>query len=128
MKKARLLVLDVIGGTGFYEKECSELQDFYDALKCRHFDIAYRKVGGKYFDIFCDDEGLFVKNPIPSALDGDMEPALVGNLIFAHHDSAGNTTRLSDEDIRHIKEHAVTAIDYDSEPMKMWNLVTQVEY
>lgn len=126
--KARLLALDVIGGKGLYEVECDELQDFYEALKCRCFDIAYRKVGDRYFDIFCDDEGLFAEKPIVSAVDAGMKPALVGNLIFAHHDSAGNTTRVTDEDIEHIRAHMVTAIDYDSDPIKVWNVITNVEY
>ena len=30
---------------------------------------------------------------------------LVGNLIFANHDSEGNTTSLSDNDIKIIKSH-----------------------
>lgn len=125
---ARLLALDVIGGAGFYEVECNELQDYYTALKCDCFDITCRKIGDRVFDIFCDDIGLFSDNPIPSALDDNMQPCLVGNLIFAHHDLEGNTTSLSDEDIVHIKDNSICAIDYDAEPMKIWHLVHPVTY
>ena len=101
---ARLLCLDVIGGKGLHEVECNKLQDYYDALKCDCFDIAGRVIDGKQFDVYCDDIGLFAENPIPSAFDIVTEkPNLVGNLIFANHDSEGNTTSLTDEDMRRIE-------------------------
>ena len=111
MENVRLLVLDVIGGKGLYEANIGEkLEDFYEHLKCSCFDIAHRKIGGKWFDIFCDDEGLFKDSPIPSAIfpeefNKNHTVALVGNLIFANHDYEGNTTALSDEDINNIKNH-----------------------
>jgi len=129
MGKARLLVFDVIGGTGFSEIECSKLDDYYKALKCDCFDVAYRKVGGedgKYFDIFVDDIGLFVDNPIPSAFSSDSGVMLVGNLIFANHDSHGNTTSLSDEDIMLIRNSTSTAID--PETGKAWTVCFPVDY
>lgn len=126
--KARLLALDVIGGTGFSEIMCKSSDDLYTALKCDCFDIAVRKIGEKYFDIFCDDIGLFVDDPIPSALDKELKPMLVGNLIFANHDSAGNTTSLSDEDIKMIKDSAVTVVDYDANPIAVWIAIAGVEY
>lgn len=123
---ARLLLLDVIGGTGLKEIECNNLDDYYKALKCECFDIAHRDVDGKRFDIFVDDVGLFVDNPIPSALDKFMKPALVGNLIFANHDESGNTTSLSDEDIAHIKAHSLTIYDFDH--MRGWTAICPVDY
>lgn len=125
LNKARLLVLDVIGGTGFNEIQCESLQDFYDALKCDCFDVAYRRIGDKYFDIFVDDNGLFVDDPIPSALNGVGKPMLVGNLVFAHHDAEGNTTSLSDDDIAYIKDHAVGAM---TSKRAMWTAIYPVEF
>ena len=107
MNKARVLVLDVIGGKGFYEAECECLNDYYEHLKCETFDIATRKIGNKYFDIFVDDVGLFAENPIPSVVDTSLTPMLVGNCIFANHDLEGNTTSLSDDDIAVIKNEVV---------------------
>lgn len=123
MKKLRLLLLDVIGGTGLQEVEVnpSNLSEFYTRLKCDVFDITRRKIGGKAFDIFCDDIGLFADNPIPSALNIKMKPELVGNLIFANHDSEGNTTGLSDDDIERIKAATVAVVDVES--MKSWKIV-----
>lgn len=123
--KARCLVLDVIDGKGFYEKEIETLQDFYDALKCDCFDVACRKIGDKYFDIFVDDIGLFSDNPIPSALDENLQPMLVGNLVFANHDNEGNTTSLSDEEIQIIKDKSIMVGSFAG---KMWTAIADVSY
>lgn len=115
-KTEKLLVLDVIGETGFYEiiidKESEPLDTFYKHLHCDCFDITHRRVDGVWFDIFVDDIGLLKDSPI-SAVDKARQPALVGNLIFAHHDMAGNTTGLSDEDIQHIKRNRLIALKVD---------------
>ena len=121
---ARLLVLDVIGNKGFYEVECNELKDYYRELKCDCFDIATRRIGDKYFDIFCDDNGFFVEDPIPSALDDEFNVMLVGNLVFANHDEEGNTTSLTDEDIKLIKENSTILTN----PKKIWTVVMPVQY
>lgn len=115
--KARVLVLDVLEKKFYYEAEVEELDDFYKHLKCDCFDIATRRVGDKYFDMFVDDVGLFAENPVPSVFNADTkEPMLVGNVIFANHDAEGNTTSLTDADICLIKEHLViTADKYTSE-------------
>lgn len=113
--KARVLVLDVLGKKCTYEAEVEELDDFYKHLKCGCFDIATRKVGDKYFDMFVDDVGLFAENPVPSVFNADTkEPMLVGNVIFANHDIEGNTTSLTDADICLIKEHLVVTVNKDT--------------
>lgn len=129
---AKVLVLDVIGGRGLYEADCSELEDFYRELKCDTFDIAVRKIGGKYFDLFVDDEGLFVDNPIPSVLDTEMKPMLVGNVVFANHDEHGETTSLSDDDIEKICNSAFHVIATkevtDSGFLSEWIAIYPAEY
>ena len=112
---ARVLVLDVIGRKGFYEAECNDLDDYYRELKCDTFDIATRKIGDKYFDMFVDDNGLFVEKPIPSVLDNALGVMLVGNVIFANHDEEGNTTSLTDADIDLIKQYSLKLTDWDEE-------------
>lgn len=82
--------------------ECKELEDFYRELDADMLDIARRNIGGKAYDIFVDDIGLFRENPVVSAITKDLEPMLVGNLIFANHDVEGNTTSLTDEDMARI--------------------------
>lgn len=82
--------------------ECEELDDFYRELEAEPLDIARRKIGGRMYDIFVDDEGLFRENPVISAIDKEGNPMLVGNLVFANHDAEGNTTSLTMEDVARI--------------------------
>lgn len=35
------------------------LQEWYRLIKCDLIDIVSRKIGGRYYDIIVDDEGLF---------------------------------------------------------------------
>ena len=128
MNKVRLLALNVSDKKGLYEVECDndKLQTYYDVLGCDCFDIANRYIDGKRFDIFCDDMGLFNDNPIPSALDNDLKPVLVGNLIFANHDYAGNTISLSEEDISHIRSHILHVHNFNNN--MEWDVVCPVEY
>lgn len=34
------------------------LDEWYRLLRCDLIDIVSRQIGGRYFDIICDDEGL----------------------------------------------------------------------
>jgi len=81
------------------EIEPNDLDKMYELLDCRCIDIVTRKIGGKWFDIVCDDEGLFHEPQKISAVDKNGQPMLVGNLIFAHHDADGNLTGLDENDI-----------------------------
>lgn len=90
------------------------LDEYYERLECDTFDITHRRIGETYFDIFCDDEGLLRENPIIAAVDSSFAPALVGNLIFAHHDKEGNTTGISDEDFRLIQKSVINIINVDA--------------
>ena len=83
------------------------LQAYYDILNCNTFDIATRKIGKKYYDIFCDDEGLYQSNPVVSALSANGEPMLVGNLFVTRTDSNGETISLSLGEIREVMEHTI---------------------
>ena len=115
---AKVLVLDVENGETRIV-ECEKLNDYYKELKCEIFDIATRRIGGKYFDIFCDDEGTFRENPIVSAVYPDHSPALVGNLIFANHNSKGETTSLTSKDIGMIRNSMRFAVGKD----RVWEVV-----
>lgn len=106
---ARLMYLKPITmETGLFEQ--TTLQDFYDKLECDCFDIAHLKIGSKYFDLFVDDEGLLKTDQVPSAVDKDGNVLLVGNIVFANHDSEGETTSLSDEDIAIIKKNLANVL------------------
>lgn len=96
-----MLILDPKTGVRF--GNCKKLDDFYREIGCSCIDIAHRSIGGKAFDIFVDDEGLLKADAGEriSAIameDGSPFPQLVGTLVFANHDAAGNTTDLSLDD------------------------------
>lgn len=42
------------------EVEVSELDDYYKWIGCENIDITSRKIGGRIYDIICDDEGFFM--------------------------------------------------------------------
>lgn len=104
-EKVKLLLLNPVKGVKTVEY--SDYRDLYPHLECEHFDITNRIIGGKVFDVICDDEGLLKDNPVVSMVDMAFNPMLVGNLIFANHDADGNTTSLSQEDIRLIMENLI---------------------
>ena len=94
----------------------NHLQEYYKYLNCSIVDITSRKVGGKWFDIIADDEGLLKENPIVSALDSNNQPALVGNLLFCNYDSeTGEEVSLTDDDIEHLEKYSALAVKKDAE-------------
>lgn len=82
-----------------------DLQVFYDIIGCECIDIVKRKIGDNYYNIICDDEGLFVENPIISlAHPTDMYQTVHGNVIITGiEDEHGNLTSLTNLDIVKIK-------------------------
>lgn len=81
------------------------LDSYYETLNCNLIDITTRKIGGKYFDIICDDEGLYKENPFVSAINENHEACLVGRLFIAQHDGQGNEMSLTDDEIKLIQKH-----------------------
>lgn len=112
------------------EIEENNLDEFYEVLDCNTIDldcntidIVVRKIGTEYFDIVCDDEGLFKENPRVSAVDKNGKPMLVGNLFICKHDNEGRLVSLSASDFACIQRsvrfaftedgiHIVIEIDY----------------
>lgn len=83
-----------------------ELDAFYDKLNCTCIDIVSRSIGGKVYDIMCDDEGLLKEeSPKISAINDMGQPMLVGNLMFFNVDGEGELVGLSDDDVEHIKNY-----------------------
>lgn len=85
-----------------------ELDVFYELIGCRCIDIVHRKIGNKYFDVICDDEGALKDDCIVSAVNTQFHHMLVGNLIVSKSDDKGNLIDLSDEDIKQILRHTKT--------------------
>ena len=78
-----------------YNGDISEIHNYLD---CDCFDIVGRRIGGKTFDIFCDDEGLLKRN-ILSYQAKDDNYSLVGNLLITNTNEEGETIGLSASDI-----------------------------
>ena len=96
--------------------DTDHLTEYYKLLNCEIVDITSRKIGGKYFDIVADDEGLMKENPIVSALDTEWQPALVGNLLFCNYDpETGEEVSLTDEDIQLLRDNVRFAAVRDQE-------------
>ena len=59
-------------------------------------------INGKNYDIIVDDEGLFVSDPVVTAVDKSGHPLLVGALIITNYDGDGNETDLEPGDVTRI--------------------------
>lgn len=86
--------------------EADGLDDYYKLINCRCIDIVSMQIGGKRFEIVCDDEGLFKELPKISAINCDGEPMLVGNLLIASGVVIdGDLTSITDDEIHHITKN-----------------------
>lgn len=86
------------------EKEIwNNLDSYYQELGCDTIDVVARNIGGRCYNIVCDDEGLYHDGYI-SMMDAERNaPMLVGNLFICNNDDRGRLTSLTDEDCTHIK-------------------------
>lgn len=97
----------------FIDPECqarvveipNSLDGYYKLLDCQTIDIVKRKIGGKYYDIICDDEGLFKDGVQVSAVDSNGDAMLVGKLLICNDDGHGNEASLTQEDILNIESN-----------------------
>jgi hypothetical protein len=81
-----------------------DLKSYYNILKCDCIDIVSRRIGDKYYDIICDDEGLLKESPKISAVNRSRIPMFVGNL-FIVRSSGDDVTDLDKEDLEYIMDH-----------------------
>ena len=85
-----------------------DIHDFYKIIGCECFDIARRQIGGKRYDIICDDIGLWKEDPIITAINPfNMADYLVGNLIIVKS-KGPELDSLTSEDIIRIFSHSAT--------------------
>lgn len=63
-----------------------------------------RKIGNAYYDLWCDDEGLFPDKKYASAMlmHHEGQEILCGNVLIAKHDGEGNTIGLKKEELEEI--------------------------
>lgn len=72
-----------------------DLNTYYDLLECDTIDITSIKFGDKFYDIICDDEGLFKPDNHVSICSSEGSPMIVGNIIVCNHNEEGEETSLS---------------------------------
>ena len=98
------------------------LESYYTALDCTTVDIVSRTIGGKRFEIVCDDEGLLKDEPKVSAVDMEGHAMLVGSLFVCNYGGNGELSSLTDADVAHVLAHScvlrkhgiaiLTGVDY----------------
>lgn len=104
------------------------LDEWYRLLKCNLIDIVYRDIGGKYYDIIADDEGLLKGRAKVTALDKKGDIMLVGNLIICNYDGEGGEASLTEEDIERIKKQLVIVTETGAENPQQWLALRDVGF
>ena len=94
------------------EDKNGRLENFYNLLRCDLIDITSRKIGGRSFDIVCDDEGLFKTPRFASACYEDGNVALVGAIFICNYGGNGELSSLTDTDI-HLIESSIRLYNDD---------------
>lgn len=100
--KIKGVLVDVINKRIETREVEDTLEEYYNLLNCDMIEIVSRHIGGKDYDIICDEEGLLKVNPIVSAFDSLNQPMLVGNLFIVNYGENGKEASLTEEDIDHI--------------------------
>lgn len=91
-----------------FDKELRNLDNLYKLIGCDCVTVVERKIGGEYFDIWCDDEGLIKgdKKYINGYLDDKRcNEILCGTLVIARSNEEGEMVGLNDEDVNNIIGH-----------------------
>ena len=106
------------------------LENIYKLLDVDLIDVATRKIGDRVHDFIVDDEGLLKGGAIPSVLDTNKEPMLVGNVLIVNSNEEGEFTSLTDEDIENLEQHlgGITFYDENREEDRSAIVVADVEY
>ena len=77
------------------------LKDLYKILNCDLVTCVEIEVGGKFFDVWADDEALLKDKPVPN-LYIDDELIFFGSVAFAKTDEDGELVGLDSDDIHLI--------------------------
>lgn len=122
MEKTRKIygVLITAGEVNTVEKrevEIREYTDWYPLLNCDIIDIVSRKIGDNYYDIVCDDEGLFKDPLIPTCVNfnenGKLEEVIHGNVFICKTDEEGELTSLTEKETEEILKNSIAILHKD---------------
>lgn len=86
--------------------ESENINEIYEILNCRCFDIVDRKIGSKEYAIYIDDEGLLKDKLTPMGACANANEFLVGNLLIVNNsEDRQNTVSLEHEDYKNISNN-----------------------
>ena len=104
MKQIQVLTLEVdnknkviVPHVRFIDSD-NVLSELYRIIGCDLVELVQVEVGGKFYDVYCDEEFLLKEKPVPTLfLSG--EQVLCGNLVFTTCDEEGKLGGVKEEDI-----------------------------
>lgn len=106
----RAYLIDVANNDAKVVDIQDSLETYYSLINCECIDIVTRTIGGKEFDIVCDDVGRLVDNPIPSMYSSKGEVMFCGNIVICGvADNNGCLTSLTDKDIELISRYIISS-------------------
>lgn len=103
----RAFLVDVENGAADEVDACG-LADYYRLLNCRLVDIVSWRIGGKWYDIIADDEGIKEGAKVSALCQG--QPVLVGNLLVMNIGEDGEEAPLHDLDFERIRAHLLRVV------------------
>lgn len=90
-------------------------KDFQAVIGVDTFTIVTRKIGNKVYDIYADDNGLFVEgNPVSviTYSDGKTVEQIVGS-IFILKNRGSRSTSVSDDDVENIFKNTKQYVNFE---------------
>lgn len=125
--KKRMVLLDVYNNE-VRDVEIDDLQDMYKAIDCSCIEIPVRTIGGKKYNIICDEEGTFRSDAKISAIDNLGNIMFVGNLLItsAYVIEDGELTGLTEEEASEVKKY-IRTVSTRKYP-EGYKMLTHVEY
>ena len=103
------------------------LEGYYEALNCSCIDIVTRSIGGKNYEIVCDDEALCKEGAIVSAMSNKHEPMLFNRLFVAKSDGKEDLCSLSHDEICDIVTNHVRKV-FSASRRGTWQILYNVDY
>ena len=96
--------------------EYNNFMDLYPVLDCDTFDVAMRKFGDNFYDIYLDDNGLGTDKGIAiftvSKTTHEILEMLVGNCFICNHDDKGDIISLTDDEVKEVLNSNKGGIPY----------------
>ena len=127
----RGLLLDVINQEVKVVDVANDIHEWYKMLNCQMVEMPERQIGGKYFTIICDEEGLLKSDPTIAAVNDRCEVMLVGNILIFNMDyEEGDIEDLTEDDIKHIQKYVQPMVVQNkiTGMLKKQLMLTHVEY